>query len=185
MAEAETKLNKVKQVLRRFRKKTQDKQPAGKEGVTKETNVNGEHGNKEAMKGNQNAKKLSKKDTLIEFIKKQTNIDLSKYVDDKYSKRTYLNVDWKKIPKDEQNLIRRLASANGGQRFSLSDNGGLGMALVYGSKLQEQDKASVTDVNGEHGNKTAMLGNQNAFKGHLANKETVKFVNTVKGEPYE
>lgn len=109
------------------------------------SDVNGEHGNKEAMKGNQNAKKLSKKDTLIEFIKKQTNIDLSKYVDDKYSKRTYLNVDWKKIPKDEQNLIRRLASANGGQRFSLSDNGGLGMALVYGSKLQEQDKESVTD----------------------------------------
>ena len=111
------------------------------------SDVNSEHGNKEAMKGNQNAKKLSKKDTLIEFIKKQTNIDLSKYVDDKYSKRTYLNVDWKKIPKDEQNLIRRLASTNGGQRFSLSDNGGLGMALVYGSKLQEQDKASVTDVN--------------------------------------
>ena len=37
MAEAETKLNKVKQVLRRFRKKTRDKQPAGKEGVTKES----------------------------------------------------------------------------------------------------------------------------------------------------
>ena len=37
----------------------------------------------------------------------------------------------------------------------------------------------------EHGNKTAMLGNQNAFKGHLSNQEKVKIVSELKGEPYE
>ncbi|MGF7108254.1 hypothetical protein [Treponema pedis] len=80
-------------------------------------------------------RKKSQKQALIDFIKYLTNIDISKYADDRYSTRRYLTVDWKKIPVNDQNTLRYVAHQYG--KFTIAENGGLGMALIYGDDLKK------------------------------------------------
>ena len=73
---------------------------------------------------------VSKKDKIIDFIKKQISIDITQYIDLEYSTRKYLNLNWNEIPKNEQRQIQYLSLRYNKQFFELWDNGGLGMALV-------------------------------------------------------
>jgi len=74
--------------------------------------------------------KESKKDDLIKFIKKQISFDITQYIDDEYSTRRYLNIEWKKISRNIQNALKSL-SLQPYSTFTLQDNGGLGMAVVF------------------------------------------------------
>ena len=140
-------------------------------------NVNGEHGNKEAMLGNDNAKKYKggkKTEALIDFVRRQTTnsrngsyLDLNKYIRDEWSKRGYLNVRMQDMTRNEQVELQRLAIKHP-DVFTIEDNGGLGMALVYGNKLHEQDKERTTD----EGNSVEQI--KNALKEDFKNKAIEK-----------
>lgn len=71
-----------------------------------------------------------KKDTarqseIVNYISKQTGIDLNKYRDDttrKSDKRDGINVDWSSMSKSDRQKVTDLANRYGG-RFTLEDNG--------------------------------------------------------------
>ena len=141
------------------------------------SDVNGEHGNKEAMLGNDNAKKYKggkKTEALIDFVRRQTTnsrngsyLDLNKYIRDEWSKRGYLNVRMQDMTRNEQVELQRLAIKHP-DVFTIEDNGGLGMALVYGNKLHEQDKERTT----EEGNSVEQI--RNTLKADFKNKAIEK-----------
>lgn len=77
--------------------------------------------------------------TLLDFIKEQTNIDLTKLVHKKQTHpRKYLAVDmkydWNEPSKDFQTLLNLEKKHK--DFFTIEPNGGLGIALVYGPKLK-------------------------------------------------
>ena len=240
MTEAETRLNKVKQVLRRFKKGTQDKQATVKENIPNDelfarfqfATINGILGKNHVQE--------------IEGSKLGTvTVEAGKTGKNGYGLKHIIEQRYKKDGKNEEELaaliplilqavkLGEIRNDNGNRAELVKDgvmavvskvkNGDEENWLLTGYDLFDE-KEKVTDTineviseygytpefsglkkqvgaviaslgkdntnteemsSGEHGNKTAMLGNQNAFKGHLANKEKVKFVNTVKGEPYE
>lgn len=68
----------------------------------------------------------SKQDQLIEFIKKQVDIDLNDYRDEttrSFDKRNFLNVDWKSMSRDTQRKIYQAVNAYGGQKIIMQDSG--------------------------------------------------------------
>lgn len=238
--EAETKLNKVRQVLRRFKKGTQDKQATVKENIPNDelfarfqfATINGILGKNHVQE--------------IEGSKLGTvTVEAGKTGKNGYGLKHIIEQRYKKDGKNEEELaaliplilqavkLGEIRNDNGNRAELVKDgvmavvskvkNGDEENWLLTGYDLFDE-KEKVTDTineviseygytpefsglkkqvgaviaslgkdntnaeemsSGEHGNKTAMLGNQNAFKGHLANKEKVKFVNTVKGEPWE
>ena len=77
---------------------------------------------------------------LLDFIKEQTNLDLMPLVHEKQAHpRRYLGVDMRynrMQPSEEFRSLLQLENRYGKDYFSISDNGGLGIALVYGPKFK-------------------------------------------------
>ena len=76
---------------------------------------------------------------LLAFIKEQTNLDLLPLVHEKQAHpRRYLGVDMRynrMQPSEEFRLLLQLENRYGKDYFAISDNGGLGIALLYDPKL--------------------------------------------------
>jgi len=86
------------------------------------------------------AVKLSKQaKELLAFIKDQTKLDLTPLVHEKQAHpRRYLGVDMRydrMQPSEDFRALLQLENRYGKGYFEISDNGGLGIALVYGPKL--------------------------------------------------
>ena len=78
---------------------------------------------------------LSNKNDVINFVKKQVNVDLSKAIDEnRFSSRsrTYLDIDSRKLSINEFNTIRKLLQYDKGLRFV--DNGAYNYAIYYQKK---------------------------------------------------
>lgn len=77
---------------------------------------------------------------LLSFIKDQIGIDLAPLVHEKQTKpNTYLAVDMEADyfnPSKEYRLLRDLETKYKGGYFTIADNGGLGIALMYGPKIK-------------------------------------------------
>jgi len=87
---------------------------------------------REGMKENVSKSRLTNKKDMIAYIKEQTNIDVSKYVEESTSKsRTYLGVHLEKMPINQKNTIRMLMAQKG---VRIEDNGGYGNAIYYKKK---------------------------------------------------
>lgn len=75
--------------------------------------------------------KLDNKNSVIDFVKRQTGIDLSKVVEPRTSRsRTYLGVHLEDLTKNQQNEVRRVLNAYG-RKTRIGDNGGYGYAIYY------------------------------------------------------
>lgn len=84
---------------------------------------------RENMKENNKNNSLTNKKDMISYIKKQTNIDISNYIEEKTSKsRTYLGVHLEKMPINQKNTIKYLMAQKG---VRIEDNGGYGNAIYY------------------------------------------------------
>lgn len=84
---------------------------------------------REGMKENNKNSRLTNRKDMISYIKEQTNIDISNYVEEKTSKsRTYLGVHLEKMPINQRNTIRTLMAQKG---VRIEDNGGYGNAIYY------------------------------------------------------
>lgn len=76
---------------------------------------------------------------FIQYIKYQIDVDISPYIDLNYSARDYLNINFEKIPYNEQRRIMSLSFAYGAKRFKISDNGGLGKAFHVLKQIEVSD----------------------------------------------
>ena len=74
-------------------------------------------------------KKGTAQQRLIDFIKHQTNIDLSAYRDTKFEKRGMLVVNWNKLSRAQRNEIMTLRHSYGGNNFNMSQIGSWAMAF--------------------------------------------------------
>ena len=75
--------------------------------------------------------KLDNKNSVIDFVKRQTGIDLSKVVEPRTSRsRTYLGVHLEDLTRNQQNEVRRVLNAYG-RKTRIGDNGGYGYAIYY------------------------------------------------------
>lgn len=73
---------------------------------------------------------LDNKDRIIDFVKHQTKIDLSKYIEEKTVRsRTYLGVHLEKMSINDRNTVMQLLKYKKGLR--VEDNGGYGFAIYY------------------------------------------------------
>lgn len=78
---------------------------------------------------------LSNKNDVINFVKKQVNVDLGKAIDEnRFSSRsrTYLDIDSSKLSINEFNEVRRLLQYQKGLRFE--SNGAKNYAIYYQKK---------------------------------------------------
>lgn len=72
---------------------------------------------------------VSNKKEMINFIKQQTNIDISKYIEDKAGHpKTYLGVHIEDMPEKQQKILRTLMEKKG---VHIGFNGGFGYVLYY------------------------------------------------------
>lgn len=72
---------------------------------------------------------VGNKKQMVDFIKQQINVDISKYIEDKAGHpRTYLGIHLEKMHKQEQMRLRNLMQKKG---VRIGDNGGLGYTLHY------------------------------------------------------
>lgn len=77
--------------------------------------------------------KLDNKKNIIDFVKQQTNLDMSKYLEEKVSRsRTYLGVHLEDMNRNDRNEVIRLLRDKKGLR--IGDNGGYGYAIYYKKK---------------------------------------------------
>lgn len=68
-------------------------------------------------------KKLTQHEEITEYIKKQTNIDVTKARENRFDKRYGFNIDSTLLSKSEFNTIKELASKYGGKKISIETNG--------------------------------------------------------------
>ena len=88
---------------------------------------NERNGKKEAAKEPKKpAVKNSAAESLIDYVKQQTNIDLSKHRDTEREKRGQLLINWKELDRNQKSAIQTLAQKG---KFELIDNGGYGYIL--------------------------------------------------------
>ena len=77
------------------------------------------------------AVKLNNKQNVIDFVKQQTNIDLSKVIEPRTSRsRTYLGVHLEDLTRNQQNEVRKVLNSYG-KKTRIGDNGGYGYAIYY------------------------------------------------------
>lgn len=76
--------------------------------------------------GNKPAAKNSAAENLIDYVKEQLNIDLSKHRNTEREKRGQLLVNWKELDRNQKFAIQTLAQKG---KFELIDNGGYGYIL--------------------------------------------------------
>ena len=92
--------------------------------------------NKTTIEAQQTSTKiiLNNKNEMIDFVKKQTNIDLTKVLEPRTANsRTYLGVHLEDLSINQRNeVIRTLKSY--GRNTRIEDNGGLGYAIYYDKK---------------------------------------------------
>ena len=75
--------------------------------------------------------KLSNKKLLVNYVKKQTGVDLTNYIEPKAAHpRTGLGVHLEKMPKNAANQVRDVLRSYG-KNISIGDNGGLGSFIYY------------------------------------------------------
>lgn len=75
--------------------------------------------------------KLSNKKTLVDYVKTQTGVDLTNYIEPKAAHpRTGLGVHLEKMPKNAANQVRDVLRRYG-KNISIGDNGGLGSFIYY------------------------------------------------------
>lgn len=75
--------------------------------------------------------KLSNKKSLIEFVKKQTNVDLSKYAEPRTaSKRGFFGVHLDDMPKNDKTAVLDVLRKYG-KNLRIESNGGYGDAIYY------------------------------------------------------
>lgn len=80
--------------------------------------------------------RMTNREDMVAFIKEQTNIDISSYIEEKAGHpRTYLGVHLEKMPINQQNEIKNLMYQKG---VTIGDNGGYGYALYYKKKQTSQ-----------------------------------------------
>ena len=74
---------------------------------------------------------LNNKGALIDYVKDQTGVDMSKYAEPKVARsRTYFGVHLEDMPTNDRNsVIRALKSY--GHDIQIGDNGGYGSAIYY------------------------------------------------------
>lgn len=78
--------------------------------------------------------KLDNKKSVIDFVKRQTGIDLSKVIEPKTSRsRTYLGVHLENLTRNQQNEVRSVLNSYG-RKTRIGDNGGYGYAIYYDKK---------------------------------------------------
>lgn len=72
------------------------------------------------------------KQDIIDQIKHQYNVDITKYINNSSDKnsRKYFNVYLDDMPKNDKNNIIRLSKEKY-SKFDIQDNGGLGYAFFY------------------------------------------------------
>ena len=75
--------------------------------------------------------KLSDKAKLVDYVKRQTNVDLSKVVEPRAGKpRTGLGVHLEDLTRSQQNAVRD-ALRSYGKNVRIEDNGGFGSFIYY------------------------------------------------------
>lgn len=92
--------------------------------------------NKTTIEAQQTSTKttLSNKKEMIDFVKKQTNIDLTKVLEPREAKsRTYLGVHLEDLSRNQRNEVIRTLKRYG-RNTRIEDNGGLGYAIYYDKK---------------------------------------------------
>ena len=102
------------------------------------------------------------------FVKKQIDLDLTPYIDDKNSTRKYLNINFKDIPKNKQNDLKQLSLSYDGKKFKIEDNGGLGMALMYGKESIKDEEQEESIKPGEYKTKGGETITVHSVKGNKA-----------------
>ena len=76
--------------------------------------------------------RLTNRKDMIAYIKEQTNIDVSNYIEERAGHpRIYLGVHLEKMPINERNTIKNLMYQKG---VKFEDNGGFGSAIYYKKK---------------------------------------------------
>lgn len=84
---------------------------------------------REGLKEDTKQSRLTNKNDMIDYIKEQTNIDVSKYVEKSTQKsRTYLGIHLEEMPINQRNTIKNLMYQKG---VRVEENGGLGSAIYY------------------------------------------------------
>ena len=78
---------------------------------------------------NLNTPQLNNKNNIINFVKKQTNVDLSKLVEPKAGRsRTYLGVHLEDLNRNQRNAVTGILNKMG---VRVESNGGYGDAIYY------------------------------------------------------
>lgn len=81
------------------------------------------------------SRSLSNKSSIIDYVKTQTGVDLSKIIEPKTAKsRTYLGVHLEDLTINQRNEVKTVL-AKYGHKLRIGDNGGYGYAIYY-----EKDK---------------------------------------------
>lgn len=69
---------------------------------------------------------------MVAYIKKQTNIDVNKYIEPRTANsRTYLGVHLEDMSRNDSNAIRTLLQSSYGNNLRIEYNGGYGYAIYY------------------------------------------------------
>lgn len=75
--------------------------------------------------------KLTNRTKLVDYVKKQTNVDLSKVVEPRVNRpRTGLGVHLEDLTRSQQNAVRS-ALRSYGKNITIEDNGGFGSFIRY------------------------------------------------------
>lgn len=75
--------------------------------------------------------KLNNKQSVIDYVKRQTNVDLAKVVEPKAGKtRTGLGVHLEDLPLNQQRAVKQALSSYG-HNLRVGDNGGYGSFIYY------------------------------------------------------
>ena len=75
--------------------------------------------------------KLSNKQSVIDYVKRQTNVDLAKVVEPRANKtRTGLGVHLEDLPLNQQRAVKQALSSYG-HNLRVGDNGGYGSFIYY------------------------------------------------------
>ena len=114
----------------------------------------------------------SKKTDLIEFIKQQLNFDITPFIEEKWSKRSFITVDTDKIPVNTMNDIKRLAKQYG--TFRIESNGKLGDAFIFTKKEEKVSEAVFKTTASDLEDKIRGLSNHymmNVFDNYKSSQE--------------
>lgn len=76
---------------------------------------------------------LNNKDSLVKYLKEQVNVDITKAINPKSKKRSYLDVDFRKLTQNEITQIRTALNSYG-HKVQILSNGVHNYAIMYEKK---------------------------------------------------